>query len=377
MRGGGVGFDARSSAGGDHGDHDSSSMDTPTAASFDAIRKRAVMPPPTSAHPSSTLHHLASASQERHHPTKQAVFQEDDSNDYGDGSGMLRFLYSRKKAPLRGVQSWKDMKDNVKIAIAEEMMKIWDLDDIEDATEKIWEITKERYKGWRASFSSTYKAYSTYAQRMKHKHEDLDDVECYYLIQYFGSKPFQENACIQVTEVEKGKGRPFLTVEEENTVFQLNYSKTLGIKSYRCHGRGYMAKYPTRNALLKHREEDAARTEVLARQERMQHQQEVEELKEKLEHAVSARERDKEETKKQIEEIRNTNSDDDEEEEYNVKHRNDKEPAGSDSDEDSGDGDGDGNNDGRGGNGDEDDGEDDEDEESDDEDVDNIAMPII
>lgn len=65
-----------------------------------------------------------------------------------------------------------------------------------------------------------------------------------------------------------------------------------------------MAKYPTRNALLKHREEDATRTEVLVRQERMQHQQEVEELKEKLEHAVSARERDKEETKKQIEEIR-------------------------------------------------------------------------
>jgi len=30
-------------------------------------------------------------------------------------------------------------------------------------------------------------------------------------------------------------------VEEENTVFQLNYSKTLGTKSYRCHGRGYMA----------------------------------------------------------------------------------------------------------------------------------------
>lgn len=65
-----------------------------------------------------------------------------------------------------------------------------------------------------------------------------------------------------------------------------------------------MAKYPTRNALLRHREEDATRTEVLVRQERMQHQQEVEELKEKLELAVSARERDKEETKKQIEEIR-------------------------------------------------------------------------
>jgi len=113
-----------------------------------------------------------------------------------------------------------------------------------------------------------------------------------------------ENACIQVTVAKKGKDRPFLTVEEENTVFQLNYSKTLGTKSYRCHGRGYMAKYLTRSSLLKHREEDAARSEVLARQERMQHQQEVEELKEKLANEVSARERDKEESMKQIEEIR-------------------------------------------------------------------------
>ena len=64
-----------------------------------------------------------------------------------------------------------------------------------------------------------------------------------------------------------------------------------------------MVKYPTRSALLKHRE-DAARSEVLARQERMQHQQEVEELKEKLANEVSARERDKEESMKQIEEIR-------------------------------------------------------------------------
>ena len=36
----------------------------------------------------------------------------------------------------------------------------------------------------------------------------------------------------------------------------------------------------------------------------MQHQQEVEELKEKLANEVSARERDKEESMKQIEEIR-------------------------------------------------------------------------
>jgi len=65
-----------------------------------------------------------------------------------------------------------------------------------------------------------------------------------------------------------------------------------------------MAKYSTRSALLKHKEEDAAHSEVLARQERMQHQQEVEELKQKLANEVLAREIDKEECMKQIEEIR-------------------------------------------------------------------------
>jgi hypothetical protein len=69
--------------------------------------------------------------------------------------------------------------------------KIWNLDDVEDASDKILTITQERYKGWRSSFSSTYKAYSTDAERMKHKPEDLDIVEWYYLIQYFGSDSFQ------------------------------------------------------------------------------------------------------------------------------------------------------------------------------------------
>ena len=65
-----------------------------------------------------------------------------------------------------------------------------------------------------------------------------------------------------------------------------------------------MAKRPTQRSLLKQREEDAARYEALAREERMQHQQEVEELKEKFENANSAREKDKEENKKEIEKIR-------------------------------------------------------------------------
>jgi tyrosyl-tRNA synthetase len=65
-----------------------------------------------------------------------------------------------------------------------------------------------------------------------------------------------------------------------------------------------MAKYPTRRALLKQKEEDAARAELDAQEERMQHQEEVRELKEQLANEVSARERDKEESKKQMEEMR-------------------------------------------------------------------------
>jgi hypothetical protein len=74
--------------------------------------------------------------------------------------------------------------------------KVWDLDAVEDASEKILEIAQERYKCWRSSFSATYKAHSTDAERMKDKPEELDNVEWYYLIQYFGSERFQVRWCL-------------------------------------------------------------------------------------------------------------------------------------------------------------------------------------
>jgi len=49
-----------------------------------------------------------------------------------------------------------------------------------------------------------------------------------------------------------------LTVEEENAIFQKHYKETARTKTYRCHGLGYMAKYPTRMALLNEREENLA-----------------------------------------------------------------------------------------------------------------------
>ena len=57
--------------------------------------------------------------------------------------------------------------------------------------QKIWKIAQQRYKGWRATFSATYKAFNTYDERMKNRPEDLDIVEWHYLIKYFGSKKFK------------------------------------------------------------------------------------------------------------------------------------------------------------------------------------------
>lgn len=60
-----------------------------------------------------------------------------------------------------------------------------------DNKKKIWTIANERYKGWRSTFSATYRAYDTYEERMRHKPEDLDIVEWHYLVMYFGSEQFQ------------------------------------------------------------------------------------------------------------------------------------------------------------------------------------------
>jgi hypothetical protein len=67
----------------------------------------------------------------------------------------------------------------------------WELEGIDHPEEKIWRIAMERYKTWRSSLSATYRAYSTYEDRMKNKPEDIDIVKWHYLIKYFGSAKFQ------------------------------------------------------------------------------------------------------------------------------------------------------------------------------------------
>ena len=59
----------------------------------------------------------------------------------------------------------------------------WDLETTESPNKKIWKVANERYKSWRFVLHSTYKAYDSYDERMKHKPEDID--------MYFGTKDFK------------------------------------------------------------------------------------------------------------------------------------------------------------------------------------------
>ncbi|XP_066358284.1 uncharacterized protein [Miscanthus floridulus] len=100
-------------------------------------------------------------------------------------------VYIRKSAPLIGVRKWKDIDVEVKKKIASDVMEKWDLEDTLENKKKIWAIANERYKGWRSTFSATYRAYDTYDERMRHKPEDLHIVEWHYLVLYFGREEFQ------------------------------------------------------------------------------------------------------------------------------------------------------------------------------------------
>ena len=55
---------------------------------------------------------------------------------------------------------------------------------------KIWTIANERYKGWRATLSAMYRAYTTNEERMRHKPEELDIVEWHHLVLYIGKTSF-------------------------------------------------------------------------------------------------------------------------------------------------------------------------------------------
>ncbi|KAL6631317.1 hypothetical protein ACP70R_028167 [Stipagrostis hirtigluma subsp. patula] len=103
-------------------------------------------------------------------------------------------MFTRKRAPLIGVKVWRDIDLEVKNSIVSDVLARWDLENTDDTRTKILSIAKERYKGWRSTFSATYRAFNSYDERMRHKPEDLDIVEWHYLVKYFGTEKFQRTS---------------------------------------------------------------------------------------------------------------------------------------------------------------------------------------
>jgi len=61
------------------------------------------------------------------------------------------------------------------------------LEDTPKIEKAILKIVQERYRGWRASLSCTYKAYKTDDARMSNVPEDLQPEEWEWLINYYGT----------------------------------------------------------------------------------------------------------------------------------------------------------------------------------------------
>ncbi|CAM0912258.1 unnamed protein product [Alopecurus aequalis] len=99
----------------------------------------------------------------------------------------------KRKLPLIGLRKWSDIHPTIHRQIVADMMDRWELEDTPETEEKILKIAKERYRGWRSTLSSTYKAYKTDAARLANVPEDLQPEEWEWMIEYFGTdSKFQE-----------------------------------------------------------------------------------------------------------------------------------------------------------------------------------------
>ena len=68
----------------------------------------------------------------------------------------------------------------------------WRLDDDDDTQAKIFKIAKERYRGWRADFSATYKTYKHDREAViRNKPQELNMDAWYDVISYFESDDFK------------------------------------------------------------------------------------------------------------------------------------------------------------------------------------------
>nr|XP_020178971.2 uncharacterized protein LOC109764578 isoform X2 [Aegilops tauschii subsp. strangulata] len=101
----------------------------------------------------------------------------------------------KRKLPLIGVRTWSDIHPTIHRLIIADMIDRWDLEDTPETEEKVLKIAKERYRGWRSTLSSTYKAYKTDAARLANLPEDLQPEEWEWMIEYFGTNSkFQDRS---------------------------------------------------------------------------------------------------------------------------------------------------------------------------------------
>ncbi|EMS66340.1 hypothetical protein TRIUR3_30218 [Triticum urartu] len=93
----------------------------------------------------------------------------------------------KRKLPLIGVRTWSNIHPTIYRLIVADMIDKWDLEDTPETEEKVLKIAKERYRCWRSTLSSTYKAYKTDAARLANLPEDLQPEEWELMIEYFGT----------------------------------------------------------------------------------------------------------------------------------------------------------------------------------------------
>ncbi|KAK3146888.1 hypothetical protein QOZ80_3BG0274450 [Eleusine coracana subsp. coracana] len=261
-------------------------------------------------------------------------------------------MFTRKRAPLIGVSVWRDIHQDVKDSIASDVLAKWDLENNDETKEKISTIANERYKGWRSTFSATYKAYNSYDDRMRRKPEDLDIVEWHYLVKYFGtekfkhistknsknreqkktqhltgSKPFSQcsyeqrdpetgeepndlevwlftdKASSQISERESRADQNIVSQQEKNQIFQRAYREVTKCKSTKTHGNGYMSSYPTRRQLLIKDYQSKVNAEEALHREHIELMDAFGQLQQTMEKQLAEKEAEREEHKRQIAEL--------------------------------------------------------------------------
>ncbi|KAM0828223.1 hypothetical protein ACQ4PT_067689 [Festuca glaucescens] len=185
--------------------------------------------------------------------------------------------------PLRDIVN-PTIEEVIAFGVAD-VLERWDLEDTPDMEDKILKIAKERYRGWRSTLHSTYKAYNIDAARMANEtsQKNSDNRKKQKAIHRVGSKSYsqlsfekrdletgEEPDCIALWELthtkngiwsnresqdvydkaceevnlKEGETNGPVSTEDRNNIFQTNYKTTMGCKSSQPRGYGYMAKPP-------------------------------------------------------------------------------------------------------------------------------------